>query len=106
MLFGYVIRNEKIAKGNNTNNGMIQVKSEGEKVSKYSKIFRYAIENEEEINKKIDELNVKIQEAMLGQTNLLPTDIKAIENQIETKIDGLKSKNDVQEISELKRVII
>ena len=105
MQFGYVIRDEKIAKGNNTNNGMIQVKSEGEKVAKGSQIFRYAIENEAEINAKIDELNVKIQEAMIGQTEPFPADIKAIENQIETKLDGLKNKNDMQEISEYKRDI-
>ena len=104
-LFGYVIRDEKIAKGNNSSNGMIQIKSEGEKVAKGSQIFRYAIENEDEINAKINELNVKIQEAMIGRTELLPNDIKSIENQIETKIDGLKSKNDMQEISEHKKDI-
>ena len=102
---GYVIRDEKIAKGNNSSNGMIQVKFEGEKVAKGSQIFRYAIENEDEINTKIDEINTKIQEAMIGQSETLPTDIKAIENQIETKIDGLKSKNDIQEISEYKKDI-
>ena len=100
-----MIRDEKIAKGNNKNNGMIQVKSEGEKVAKGNQIFRYAIENEDEINKKIDELNAKIQEAMLGQTELFPADIKAIEDQIETKIDGLKAKNDIQEIAEYKKDI-
>jgi len=105
VLHGYVIRDEKVAKGNNSNNGMIQIKSEGEKVAKGSQIFRYAIENEDEINKKIDELNTKIQETMLGQKEMLPTDIKAIENQIEVKIDGLKSKNDMQEISEYKKDI-
>lgn len=105
VLFGYVIRDEKIAKGNNNTNGMIQVKSEGEKVAKGSQIFRYAIENEDEINKKIDELNAEIQEAIMGQTELFPADIKAIENQIETKIDGLKSKNDIQEIAEYKKDI-
>ena len=102
---GYVIRDEKITEGNSSNKSMIQVKSEGEKVAKGSRIFRYAIENEDEINKKIDELNTKIQEALLGQTELLPTDIKAIEKQIETKIDGLKFKNDIQEISEYKKDI-
>lgn len=105
VLPGYVIRDEKIAKGNNNNNGMIQVKSEGEKVAKGSRIFRYAIENEDEINKKIDEINAKIQEAMLGQTELFPADIEAIENQIETKIDGLKTKNNIQEIAEYKKDI-
>lgn len=102
---GYVIREEKIAEGNNFSNGMIQIKAEGEKIAKESQIYRYAIENEAEINTKIDELNGKIQEALLGQTDILPSDIKAIENQIEKKIDGLKSKNDIQEISEYKKDI-
>jgi len=105
VLLGYVIRNEKIAKGNNSSNSLVQIKSEGEKVAKNSRIFRYAVENEEEINKKIDELNTKIQEAMIGQNEPFPSDVKAIENQIETKIDGLKSKNDMQEISEYKKDI-
>ncbi len=105
VLFGYVIRDEKIAKDSNTKNKMIQIKAEGEKVAKGDQIFRYASENEEEINTKIDELNNKIQEAMLGQNNLFSNDVKAIESQIETKIDGLSSKNNLQEISEYKKDI-
>ena len=76
--------------------------SEGEKVAKGDFIFRYYSNNEEELNKNIDEINTKIQEAMLGQTELFPRDIKAIDNQIEIKIDGLKNKNDLQEIAEYK----
>lgn len=84
---------------------MLKIKSEGEKVAKGDPIFRYYTNNEEDLNKKIDELNVKIQEAVLGKTDLFPSDIKAIENQIESKIDGLKSKNDLQEIAECKNDI-
>ena len=102
---GYVIRDEKIAKGNTSNANMIQIKAEGEKVAKGDQIFRYASKNEEEINSQIDELNSKIQEALLGRTDLFPNDIKAIESQIENKIDGLKSKNNIQEISEYKKDI-
>ena len=105
VLFGYVIRDEKIAKESNSKNEMIQIKAEGEKVAKGNQIFRYASENEEEINAKIDKLNSKMQEAMQGKTNMFPSDIKAIENQIETKIDGLSIKNNIQEISEYKRDI-
>lgn len=105
VLFGYVIRDEKIAKESNSKNEMIQIKAEGEKVAKGNQIFRYASENEEEINTKIDKLNSKMQEAMQGKTNMFPSDIKAIENQIETKIDGLSIKNNIQEISEYKKDI-
>ena len=61
---GYVIRDEKIAKGKNSEKGIVQIKAEGEKVSKGSQIFRYKNDNEEEINSKIDDLNNKIQEAL------------------------------------------
>lgn len=105
MLYGYVIRDEKVAKGNNSENGMVQIKSEGERVSKGDQIFRYRSQNEEELNSKIDELNNQIQEALLGETNLFPSDIQAIDEQIESKIDGLKSKNNLQEISEYKKDI-
>ena len=102
---GYVIGEEKIAKGNNYQNGIYQIKTEGEKVANGDSIFRYYSSNEESLNEKIDELNNKIQEAMLGQTNLFPADVKAIENQIENEIDGLKFKNNIQDITENKKDI-
>ena len=43
--------------------------------------------------------------AMLWQTDLFSADIKAIEDQIELKIDGLSKKNNIQEISENKKDI-
>ncbi len=103
--FGYVIRDEKVAVGKNYNNGIVRIKVEGEKVAKGDQVFRYQISNEDEINTKIEELNNKIQEALLGKTDILPNDVKAIDSQIESKIDGLKSKNDIQEISEYKKDI-
>lgn len=102
---GYVIREEEVVKGENYQNGICQIKSEGEKVAKGDYIFRYYSKNEETINKNINELNSKIQEAMAGNTNLLTRDVKAIDNQIENKIDGLKYKNNIQEINENKKDI-
>lgn len=102
---GYVIRDEKIAKGTNTQNGIVQIKVEGEKTANGDLIFRYSGANEEELNNKINELNNKIQEAMSGQTDLFPGDVKAIENQIENKIEGLNLKNNIQEIAEYKKDI-
>ena len=37
---GYVIRNEKIVKGDNYKNGIMPIKSEGERAAKDEKIFR------------------------------------------------------------------
>ena len=54
---GYVIRDEKIVKGQNYKNGMSQIKTEGEKVAKGDYIFRYYGSNEEKLNEDIKELN-------------------------------------------------
>lgn len=102
---GYVIRDEKVAKGDNIQNDMLPIKVEGEKTARGESIFRYSSINEEELNNKINELNKQIQEAMLGQTDLFSGDIKAIENQIERKIEGLSLKNNIQEINEYKKDI-
>ena len=105
MLIGYVIRDEKIAKGNNLENGIYRIKAEGEKVAKGESIFRYYSSQEETINNSINELNNKIQEAMIGQTDLFTADVKAIEGQIENKLEGINKKNNIQEIAENKKDI-
>lgn len=102
---GYVIRDEQVVKGNNYESGIVQIKAEGEKTAKGEQIFRYSSTNEQELNDKIDEINRKIQEAIQGQNDFFSSDVKAIDNQIEKKIDGLKTKNDIQEISEYKKDI-
>ncbi len=81
---------------------MLQIKTEGEKVAAGESVFRYYINNEQNINEKINELNLEIQEAIQGQTDLFSSDIKALEKQIDTKVDNLKFKNNFQEISEYK----
>ena len=52
---GYVIRDEKIVKGNNYQNGIVQIKTEGEKIAKGEAIFRYSGSNEESLSNKINE---------------------------------------------------
>ncbi len=102
---GYVIRDEKIIKGQNYKNGMSQIKTEGEKVAKGENVFRYYGKDEEEIKQKITEINEQIQKAISGQTQMFSGDVNAIENQIENKISGIKKKNDMQEIKEYKKDI-
>ena len=44
---GYVIRDEKKIQGNNYKNGMVQIKTEGEKCAKDENVFRYYSKGEE-----------------------------------------------------------
>ena len=67
---GYVIRDEVVISGENAENGLVQIKSEGERVAKGESVFRYYSKNEEDLNEKIEELDTKIQEALEGQTNI------------------------------------
>lgn len=50
---GYIIRDEKILKGENYKNGISQIKAEGEKVAKGEAIFRYYTNGEEELKRKL-----------------------------------------------------
>lgn len=102
---GYVIREETVVKGTNYKNGMVQIKTEGEKVAKGENIFRYYGTNEENIKQKIAETNEKIQEAISGQNQLWTSDIAAIDSQIENKIDGINEENEIQKIKEHKKDI-
>ena len=68
---GYIIREETVVKGSNYKNGMVQIKTEGEKTAKGEAVYRYYSKNEENLKKQISELDVQIQEALKGQTNIL-----------------------------------
>ena len=52
---GYVIRDEEVITGQNYKNGMLQIKTEGERVAKGDPIFRYYTNNEQELLKQIQE---------------------------------------------------
>ena len=74
---GYIIREETVLKGENYKNGLSSIVAEGERAAKGQTVFRYSGIEEEETEKKIEEINAKIQEALTNQTNFIPTaDIK------------------------------
>lgn len=102
---GYVIREETVLQGNNYKNGMVQIKAEGERVAKGAPVFRYYSNNEENLIKKIQELDIKIQEAMENEKSIYPGDIKLLETQIQEKLIELETLNDIQKISEYKKDI-
>ena len=102
---GYVLRDETVIQGQNYKNGMEKLKTEEEKVAKGEPIFRYYTSGEEELKKKIAELDSKLQEALSNQKDLLPNDTKSLEREIDAKLDELYQVNDIQKIREYKKDI-
>ena len=102
---GYVIRSEKVVKGENYKNGMEQIKAEGERASTNENIFRYYSTNEESLKQKIAELDTKIQEIMTNDKSILTADMKILENQIEEKIAYINRINDASKLVEYKKEI-
>ena len=102
---GYVIRNEKVAKGQNYKNGMEQIISEGERASTNENIFRYYSVNEESLKQKIVELDSKVQEVMANDLSLLTADMKLLENQIDEKVKNINKITDVSKLTEYKKEI-
>lgn len=102
---GYLIREETVVKGNNYQEGIIQIKSEGEKVAKGEAIFRYYNSDEKQITQQIQEIDKKIDEALSKQTEVLPSDIKSLDKQIEKRVDNICSCTDIEKIKEYKNDI-
>ena len=99
---GYIIRDEEIVKGEKYKNGMEQIKAEGEKVAKNEPIFRYYSSGEEELEKKISDLDKKIDEAMQDENSIPTSDIASLDQQITEKLDGLYQETDMKKIKEYK----
>ena len=103
---GYVIRNEKVVKGENYKNGMEQIKTEGEKVSVKESVFRYYSQNEDDLKQKILELDGQIKKVMQESENISSfLDVKNIENQIDEKVSELNKLTDNSKINEFKKEI-
>ena len=99
---GYVIRDETVIKGENYKNGISPIKAEGEKVAKGESVYRYYTSDEDGLINKINELDIKIREAMEKETTVYSGDVKTIENQIQKKIYETVDLNDLQKIKEYK----
>lgn len=106
VVIGYIIREEQIISGENYENGIVTIKSEGEKVSKGDAVFRYCSSNESKLEEKIQELDKEIQNAIEGQnTSIYSTDIQMLEKQIEEKVALLQCTNELEEINTYKEEI-
>ena len=102
---GYVVRDEAVLQGENYKNGMVKIKGEGERVEVGASIFRYYSKDEENLIKKIEELDEKIDEAMEGEKGILSSDIKVLDTKIEKNLEEIYMQNDMLKISEIKKSI-
>lgn len=102
---GYIIRNEKIVRGNDYANGIYAIALEGQRVAVGETIFRYYSNSEKEIKTQISNLNYKIQELLEQEKTESSADIKSIEKQIEEKIQNINILTNYQEIIENKKNI-
>lgn len=102
---GHILRNEKVIKNEEYQNGIIQIADEGEKVYKNEAIFQYYSDEAKELSNQVEELNFQIQEKLKTEKVNANADIKQIETQIEEKIEELKVLNNVQAIIEHNKTI-
>lgn len=84
---------------------MIQIASEGERVSKDQNVFRYYSKNESDLVEKIQKLDEEIQTALSNETDLYSPDIRQIEKEIDQKLEEVNRLNDVQKIEEYKKQV-
>ena len=105
---GYIIRDEQVLKGTNYKNGITAIVSEGERAAKGQTVFRYSSNQEEEIKSKIEEVNLKLQDALTKQAKQnipVTTDIRNLEKQIDEKTQELRNLTDMHTITEYKKEI-
>lgn len=99
---GYIIREEDVLKGENYKNGISQIKAEGEKVALKENVFRYYTKDEDSLITKIQELDNEIAQTQSKENNIFLSDVKVIENEIETKINEIYMVNDIKKVKEYK----
>lgn len=102
---GYIIREEAVLQGENYKNGILQIKTEGQRVSNGSPIFRYYSESEEEIKEELAQIDAQIQNIMDSNTSVVSSDKKLLETQIKQQIDELYKNNNLQKNKEYKQEI-
>lgn len=102
---GYIIREEKLFQGENYKNGISQIKTEGQRVAKGDPIFRYYTNNEQDLVKRISELDSQIQEAMEEGNSIYSSDIAVLERQIEDNLLLATKTNKLSDITEYKKSI-
>ena len=102
---GIIIREENLIDIPNSEDGIVAIKTEGDKVGKGESIYRYCIENEDDINAQISEVDKEIHNNINADDEFFSADIKTVNSQIDTKLDNLYECDDLQKINQGKSEI-
>lgn len=99
--FGYIIREETVLQGKDTENEMVQIKYEKEKVAKGDSVFRYYSKKEENLLKKMAELDEQINKALEeNESIVISSDMLSIEAQIEDTLNSMYNTNEIRKLDE------
>lgn len=104
-LSGYIIRDESVIEEEISKDKMVQLKSEGCKVAKGEALYRYSLENEQQINQEIQKLDGEIQNALKAEKTIFSTDIKLLESNVEQRLENVYEITDIQKIENYKKEI-
>ena len=97
---GYIIRSENLINISDSKNSIVAIKSEGDKVGKGEYVYRYCIDNEDEVNESIAEVDKEIQENLDDSDEFYSVDIKLINSQIDSKLDNVYENDDLKKINQ------
>lgn len=102
---GYIIRDEKVLKGNNYSNGISQIVTDNSRVATGKAVFRYYSNNEENLNKQIADLDKQIDEALQNSKEKVFTnmDMDNLETEIKQILEEMYAENNIQTIKEYKK---
>lgn len=103
---GYIIRDEQVLQGQNYENGMVQILSDGERAAKGEQVFRYYSDSEDKIISQIKELDTQINSLIeKNAIDIRLSDVVSKEKQIEDTINAMHNLNYIQEIQDHKNKI-
>ena len=102
----FVIRDEVVLQGENSENGLVQILADGERAAMKQSVFRYYSNVEDKILKQISEVDEKINQALASQTlTKVNADVSSLEHEIEDTVNGMFKLNDIQKINDHKNKI-
>lgn len=102
---GYIVRNEELVTNEGEVGEILPIAAEKQKVAKGESVFQYYNLNQDDIKNKINEIDLKLQENLKTESINQTSEIKLLENQIESILQEINKETNLQEISEYNKEI-